>query len=82
MSENEELICILRLDCLLLDKETIKFKIYPIDEYQNEAVVESTLEMFYAWSEYVYENSNLIRGGRLVNKNLFEVKMKDPSIQN
>jgi len=82
-TENEELICILRLDCLLLDKKTIKFKAYPIDDYQNETVVMSTLEMFYAWSEYVYENSDLIRGGRIDPDNLaFEVKMKDPTIQN
>ena len=76
-TQNEELICILRLDCLLLNKEMIKFKIYPIDDYQNEQVVTSTLEMFYSWSKFVYENTDMIEGGRLTDKNLFEVKIKN-----
>ncbi len=76
MCEIEELICELNLDCLLVDQECIKFRVYPTDGYQNDQVVEATLEMFYAWSKYVYENSDIIRGGRLANKDLLEIKIQ------
>jgi len=79
MNETDELIAILRLDCILTNKSEIKFRIYASDHYQNDIVVKSTLEMFYSWSQYCYENTDIVKGGLLSpNSDIFEMKIQTP----
>lgn len=67
-TNHNELVAELKLSCILLeDKQTIRFDITPNNEYQNPDVVIATLEMFYNWSSYISQNSELeiIKGARL-----------------
>lgn len=80
MCENEELISILRLDCILAKPDHIVFRIYSEDRYANETVDNATLEMFYAWSKIIYESdkADILCGGKLINGNEFEFKIRNP----
>ena len=76
-NEDEELISVLRLDCILLKGERIKFRIYGEDRFNNATVDEATLEMFYNWSKYAYENNvEMLEGGFISEIGVFEFIVK------
>lgn len=67
MCETMELVTTLKLQCFLLsDNKTIKFVVTPIDEYQHRMSIDATLNLFYGWSEFFFDDPkshSRIRGG-------------------